>query len=136
MDFKLDYTGELQTTEDHDLETVSDVEYKIQTSYDIIKSVSTTWFYDNIGANLEQHVGEPVTPANLESIKQQLIHHLTANNLWNTDDILVTYNVKKATKVIFSVFLRLYTNDKYKEESREIEVELDLIKGVNIRYGW
>lgn len=136
MDFKLDYTGELQTTEDHDLETVSDVEYKIQTSYDIIKSVSTTWFYDNIGANLEQHIGEPVTPTNLESIKQQLIHHLTANNLWNTDDILVTYNVKKATKVIFSVFLRLYTNDKYKEESREIEVELDLIKGVNIRYGW
>lgn len=136
MDFKLDYTGELQVTENHDLDIVSDIEYKIQTSYDIIKSVSTTWFYDNIGADLEQHVGEPVTTNVLEGIKQQIIYHLTLNNFWNPDDILVVYKVKNATKVIFSVFLRLYTDDAYKEESRQIDVELDLIKGVNIRYGW
>lgn len=136
MDFKLDYTGELQVTEEHELDTVSDIEYKIQTSYDIIKSVSTTWFYDNIGADLEQHIGEPVTPNVLETIKRQIIYHLTFNDFWNEEDILVTYNVKNATKVTFSVFLRLYTDDAYKEESRQIEVELDLIKGVNIRYGW
>jgi hypothetical protein len=44
--------------------------------------------------------------------------------------------VKDSTHVIYSVYLRLNTDDEFGEKSIEMNIELDLVKGVRIKYGW
>lgn len=136
FDFNIDESGELVVNEQHKINKVTDDELKIQLAYTRIKSVANGWFYDHVGADLEELVGRSIKEGTIESGKSKINNVLTYDNLWSGDDILVTANIKDSTHLIYSVYLKTYTNDEFGEKAVEITVELDLIKGVKIKFGW
>lgn len=137
FDFDIDELGELVINqEEHEINKVTDDELRIQLAYTRIKSIAQGWFYDYVGADLEELVGRSIKNSTVEYGKEKIINVLTFDNLWNEDDILIISNIQNSTHLIYSVYLKTYTNDEFGEKSVELIIELDLIKGVKIRFGW
>lgn len=140
----------IMDSNNHDIQTLTDYELKIQLAYNRIKSITHDWFIDNIGANLEELIGKPCTFANVEFGKQRIIQSLTYDNLWSSDDIYIAAKIVDNVHIYYSVYLRVYhmvdssqivkgsVGETLLEDpiSYEIIAELDLVKGVYIRYGW
>lgn len=137
FDFDIDELGELVINqEEHEINKVTDDELRIQLAYTRIKSIAQGWFYDYVGADLEELVGRSIKNSTVEYGKEKIINVLTFDNLWNEDDILIISNIQNSTHLIYSVYLKTYTNDEFGEKSVELIIELDLVKGVKIRFGW
>jgi hypothetical protein len=137
FDFDIDESGELVINEqEHEINKVTDDELRIQLAYTRIKSIAHGWFYDEVGADLEELVGRSIKESTIEYGKEKIINVLTFDNLWNENDILVISNVQDSTHLIYSVYLKTYTTDEFGEKSVELTIELDLIKGVKIKFGW
>lgn len=137
FDFDIDESGELIIDkEKHEINKISDDELRIQLAYTRIKSIDHGWFYDYVGANLEELVGRSIKESTVEIGKQKIIEVLTFDDLWNENDILIISNIKDSSHLIYSVYLKTYTNDEFGEKSVELIIELDLIKGVKIKFGW
>lgn len=137
FDFAIDETGELVIDSNtYELKKKTDDELRIQLAYTRIKSISNNWFYDNVGANLEELVGRSIRAGVLDVGVQKITEVLTYYDLWDVNDIYIQTTIKDSTHVIYSVYLRLDTNDEFGEKSIEMNIELDLIKGVRIKYGW
>ena len=137
FDFDIDESGELVINQqEHEINRISDDELRIQLAYTRIKSISHGWFYDYVGANLEELVGRSIKESTVELGKQKILEVLTFDNLWDAEDILIIANVKDSTHLVYSVYLKTYTNDEYGEKSTELIIELDLVKGVKIKFGW
>ena len=137
FDFDIDETGELVINqEEHEINKITDDELRIQLAYTRIKSIAHGWFYDEVGADLEELVGRSIKESTIEYGKEKIINVLTFDNLWDENDILVISNIKDSTHLIYSVYLKTYTNDEFGEESVELIIELDLVKGIKIRFGW
>lgn len=137
FDFDIDELGELVINqEEHEINKVTDDELRIQLAYTRIKSIAQGWFYDYVGADLEELVGRSIKNSTVEYGKEKIINVLTFDNLWNEDDILIISNIQDSTHLIYSVYLKTYTNDEFGEKSVELIIELDLVKGVKIRFGW
>lgn len=120
----------------HDIAKAMDDDLRIQAVFNRLKSVSHNWYVDEIGADLEEIIGKPCTKEIAEYGKQKIIAELTEDGLWSTDDILVTGNIKDNTHIVYTIYLRMYQSETEDTYSYEIETELDLVKGVFIRYGW
>lgn len=137
FDFDIDESGELVINEqEHEINKITDDELRIQLAYTRIKSIDHGWFYDYVGANLEELVGRSIKESTVELGKQKITEVLTFDSLWDEDDILIVSNIKGSTHLIYSVYLKTYTTDEFAEKSVELIIELDLIKGVKIRFGW
>ena len=137
FDFDIDELGELVINqEEHEINKITDDELRIQLAYTRIKSIAQGWFYDYVGADLEELVGRSIKDSTIEYGKEKIMNVLTFDNLWDGNDILITSNVQYSTHLIYSVYLKTYTNDEFGEKSVELIIELDLIKGVKIRFGW
>lgn len=137
FDFDIDESGELVINqEEHEINKITDDELRIQLAYTRIKSIAHGWFYDKVGADLEELVGRSIKESTVEYGKEKIINTLTFDNLWDANDILVVSNIKDSTHLIYSVYLKTYTNDEFGEKSIELIIELDLVKGVKIKFGW
>lgn len=137
FDFDIDDTGELVINEqEHEINRISDDELRIQLAYTRIKSIAHGWFYDYVGADLEELVGRSIKESTVELGKDKILNVLTFDKLWDGDDILITANIQDSTHLIYSVYLKTYTDDEFGEKSTELIIELDLIKGVKIKFGW
>ena len=137
FDFDIDESGELVINEqEHEINKITDDELRIQLAYTRIKSIDHGWFYDYVGANLEELVGRSIKESTIELGKQKILEVLTFDELWDEDDILIISNVQDSTHLIYSVYLKIYTEDEFGEKSVELLIELDLIKGVKIKFGW
>lgn len=137
FDFDIDDTGELVINEqEHEINRISDDELRIQLAYTRIKSIAHGWFYDYVGADLEELVGRSIKESTVELGKDKILNVLTFDKLWDGDDILITANIQDSTHLIYSVYLKTYTDDEYGEKSIELIIELDLVKGVKIKFGW
>lgn len=137
FDFDINELGELVVNEqEHEINKITDDELRIQLAYTRIKSIDHDWFYDYVGANLEELVGRSIKESTVELGKDKIINVLTFDNLWDENDILVISNVKDSTHLIYSVYLKTYTEDEFGEKSVELIIELDLVKGVKIKFGW
>lgn len=151
FDFTFLPEGEITTDRsNHDIQTSELYDLKIQLAYNRIKSVTNNWFVDNIGANLEELIGKPCSLDYVNLGKEKIIQSLTFDQLWDIDDIYISSKIENNTKVIYTVYLKVYetanANDiVVNKESKmlsedpvsyEITAELDLVKGVFIRYGW
>lgn len=135
FDFSIDERGELVIdTSTYYLETKSEDDLRIQLAYTRIKSISHNWFYDYVGANLEELIGRSIKSNVLDVGVQKITEVLTYDNLWDTDDIYIQTTVKDSTHLIYSVYLRIKTEDEFGEKSIEMTIDLDLIKGVKIKY--
>ena len=137
FDFGFSPNGEIIVdSETHDIYKSKDDELKIQLSYNRIKSISKNWFVDEVGADMEELIGRPCTEDMAEYGKQKIINVLLIDNLWNKDDIFIKAEIKDNVHIIYSVYLKLFQSETEDTISYEITVELDLVKGVFIKFGW
>ena len=137
FDFGFSPDGEIIVdSETHDIYKSKDDELKIQLAYDRIKSISKNWFVDEVGADMEELIGRPCTEDMAEYGKQKIINVLLIDNLWNKDDIFIKAEIKDNVHIIYSVYLKLFQSETEDTISYEIIVELDLVKGVFIKFGW
>ena len=137
FDFAITTEGELIIDEEnHDIVKSLDDDLRIQLAYNRIKSISKNWFVDEIGADMEELIGKPCTEDIAEYGKQKIINVLLIDDLWNKDDIFIKAEIKDNVHIIYSVYLKLFQSETEDTISYEITVELDLIKGVFIKFGW
>ena len=137
FDFGFSPDGEIIVdSETHDIYKSKDDELKIQLAYDRIKSISKNWFVDEVGADMEELIGRPCTEDMAEYGKQKIINVLLIDDLWNKDDIFIKAEIKDNVHIIYSVYLKLFQSEIEDTISYEITVELDLVKGVFIKFGW
>ena len=137
FDFNFSPSGEIIVdNETHDINKVVNDELRIQLAYNRIKSISYNWFIDEIGANLEELIGKPCTKEIANLGKTKIINVLTVDNLWDANDIFVKVKIENNTNIIYSTYLKIYQSENEDAHSYEIIAELDLVKGVFIRYGW
>ena len=137
FDFAITTEGELIIDEEnHDIVKSLDDDLRIQLAYNRIKSISKNWFVDEIGADMEELIGRPCTEDMAEYGKQKIINVLLIDNLWNKDDIFIKAEIKDNVHIIYSVYLKLFQSETEDTISYEITVELDLVKGVFIKFGW
>jgi len=147
FDFKLLPQGEIEVNQsNHEIETVTQNDLKVQLSYSRIKSITHDWFIDNIGANLEELIGQHCTQDIVEYGKQKILDVLTYDKLWLSHEVFIMATIKNNVLIEYNIYLKLYdpedttvnpisttTNDPY---CYEINVTLDLVKGVYVRLGW
>ena len=137
FDFAITTEGELIIDEEnHDIVKSLDDDLRIQLAYDRIKSISKNWFVDEVGADMEELIGKPCTEDIAEYGKQKIINVLLIDDLWNKDDIFIKAEIKDNVHIIYSVYLKLFQSETEDTISYEITVELDLVKGVFIKFGW
>lgn len=137
FDFSITPEGELIVDNNtHDIAPSEQDALRIQLAYNRIKSVSHNWFVDEIGANLEELIGKPCTQDIAEYGKLKIIEELTIDDLWDSNDIFIKSEIKNNTNITYSIYLKIYQTETEDAYSYEIVAELDLVKGVFIRYGW
>lgn len=137
FDFGIDTTGELLLQENtYDIKAKTDNELRLQLAYDRIKSVSNNWFIDNIGADLESLIGKPCNEQNAENGKLLIKKQLTFDGLWNSDDIFIKASIISMTSIEYNVYFKLQNEETEDTYSYELIATIDLVKGVNVRYGW
>lgn len=137
FDFCFTSNGEIVINKDsHDIEKTENSDLQIQLAYNRIKSISHNWFVDEVGADLEEIIGRPCTKEIAEYGKQKIINVLTFDGLWNNDDIFIKSEIVNNTSIIYSIYLKIYQSETEDTYSYEIIAELDLVKGVFIRFGW
>lgn len=137
FDFGFSPDGEIIIdSETHDIYKSQEDELKIQLSYNRIKSISNNWFIDEVGADLEEIIGKACNETTAEYGKLKIIDVLTFDGLWNDKDIFIKSEIKNNINITYNIYLKLHQSDTEEVYSYEIDAELDLIKGVNVRYGW
>ena len=137
FDFDISQEGELLLdAETHDIAAVNKNDLRLQLAYDRIKSVTTTWLYDEVGANLEMLIGKPCNQDTAKTGKNLITEQLTFDGLWEDSEIYIQAEIDSYIHLIFYVFFKIYDENTDDTYSEEIIAELDLIKGVNVRYGW
>ena len=137
FDFGFSPDGEIIVdTDTHDIYKSQEDELKIQLSYNRIKSISKNWFVDEVGADLEEIIGKACNETTAEYGKLKIIDVLTFDGLWDDSDIFIKSEIKNNINITYNIFLKLRQSDTEEVYSYEIDAELDLVKGVHIRYGW
>ena len=137
FDFGFSPQGEIVIDADtHDVYKSEKDELKIQLSYNRIKSISNNWFVDEVGADLEEIIGRSCDEATAEYGKLKIIDVLTFGGLWNEKEIFIKSEIIDNVNIIYNIYLKLYQQETEEVYSYEIDVELDLVKGVHVRYGW
>lgn len=136
FDFAIDNLGDMLVNQStYDTKSLEEDELRIQLAYTRIKSISHGWFYDYIGANLEELIGKPIQSSITDSGVKKIKEVLTFDNLWTNEDIYIQTTIKDSTHVIYSVYLKTYTDNEFEEKATILTINLDLVKGVNIHFG-
>lgn len=136
-DFYLTNDGDLELIQENDSEekvinSILDTEkdsLRNQIAMCRILSVTHDWFYDNVGADLEQIIGEAVTTNTLKTGKELILNSLTKNDFISSDDIKIESLVTSPNSIGYNVYIKQMYNQNY---FIMFEVTLDLIKGVEI----
>lgn len=137
FDFGFSPEGEILIDSDsNDICKKQSNDLKIQLSYNRIKSISKNWFVDEVGADLEEIIGKACNQETAEYGKSKIIKVLTFDDLWKENDIFIQAEIKNNVNILYTVYLKLIDEETEKVYTHEIDIELDLIKGVKIRYGW
>lgn len=137
FDFGFTPEGELIIDKEiHDIKTTKEDELRIQLAYNRIKSISTNWYVDEVGADLEEIIGRACDKDTAEYGKSKIMHVLTFDGLWEKDGIFIKSEIKNNINITYTIYLKITQQETEDVYSYEIEAELDLIKGVKIRYGW
>lgn len=130
FDFSITESGELILDEDNDIKKTSKDDLRIQRVICAIKSISSDWYNDNIGADLEQYIGEQISQELINSFVSSIYSAVIATNAVAKEDLFIVPNVYK-TSIILSIFLKkINSNSSY-----NISVNFDMVKGVNISFG-
>lgn len=137
FDFCIDTSGELVLDDEtYDIKKMTDNELRLQLAYDRIKSISNNWYKDRIGADLESLIGRPCDKNYAEVGKQLITNQLIFDKLWNLNEFYIRAIIKSDMCLEYNIFFKIKDQSTEDTSSYEIDAVLDLVKGVNIRYGW
>ena len=129
IDFKLTTSGDLSFSSERELEFTQNDALKLQYALAHVKSAKNDWYIDNVGADLEQLIGEPVSEQTIEQGKQLIIDALTEYKLFGTDDIYVQYRDElEDERLIYYVYLRMSSI----ENSQVLSVSLSPVVNVQV----
>ena len=131
IDFTLSDNGDLVLTPMADISACEGDRLRYQMALCRIKSISKDWFYDNIGADLEKILGEPLTTETNSNIKRMITNALVFDDYFKTDDIFINTSIRDK----FCVTINVYIKTLDQKHSFLINVELDLVKGINVKIG-
>ena len=134
FDFSLNESGELDINTEHDIDIKSLDDLRIQMAYTRIKSVANGWYVDHIGADLEEIIGRPCSEEYADIGKNKILDSLIYDELWDRNDVYIKSEIVDNKKIKYYVYLRTYQDYQEDVVTTEIIVELDLIRGINIRY--
>lgn len=115
-------------TTNKDLYEINGDDLRLQMAMCRIKSIRRDWFKDNIGANMEEILGLPCTVDTQNLGSKMIISSLTFDGLFKSNEIYIVSESVKNTGINYKVYIK----DLGKESSVLIELELDLVKGINI----
>lgn len=136
-DFFLTENGDLSINQEYDgeggftnfIDTKEQDELRNQIAMCRIVSVSHDWFYDNIGADLEQIIGEPVSTNTLRIGKELIFDSLVKDEFIESDELIIEDFLTSSNSIGYNVFIRQkYNTNMY----MLFKVTLDLIKGVEV----
>lgn len=129
-DLMLTHDGDLYLDERGDLATVSGDNFIVQSVYNRLRSVTVGWFYDHVGADLEDFIGKPNTRETADVMARQVLAALTADGLVGEEDLFIKPVPLDRSVVALFVFVRLAGSDK----PAGFQVEVDLDGGVSVKY--
>ena len=137
FDFTLDHRGELIfESSDNDILKSEDNDFKLQTAFNRLMSVSTNWFYDETGADMEQLIGKECSKDMADYGKSLITNILTFDELWDRDDFYIKSKIKDNVHINYGIYFKITESGDDDPYAYNINIELDLIKGVFVRYGW
>lgn len=128
-DLKLTESGDLVLSPNGDLSLVSDYKFMIQQVRNRLKTTNPDWFYDLIGADLEDLLGLPNNEETALRGAELIKKALTYDGLLNHDDVYVRSASIDRDRILFFVFI----NHPGIEEPLGFTVELDLAGGCTVR---
>lgn len=131
MDFRFSTDGDLEL-EGSNLLNVEGQRESIQLIICTIASVSHDWFYDNIGCDLEQLIGEPASNITLSNGSNIIFNAIMKTKLYESEDVRIESKTIDKEYIGYNVYIRDYEKPNY---YYIIEVSIDLIKGVSVRLG-
>jgi hypothetical protein len=102
-------------------------EFLLQSARNRIKSIKKDWFYDNIGADMEEILGEPNTREVSEVGKGKIIEALTCDGLFSSDEIYIKAAPTSRNAILYIVVLKTKSGSPI-----VLNVTLDLAKGVTL----
>lgn len=130
VDLLLTSDGDLLVGEEGDLLLTWGTGYVVQSIYNRLKSVSANWFYDQVGADLEDFLGQPNSPETGAAVEERIVNTLTQDDLLDPEDLLVKVVPAGETQLACFVFVRLAGA----ERPFSFRVMVDLESGVSIHH--
>lgn len=128
-DLKLTPQGDLALSPAGDLATVEKLEYQEQQAMCRVKSVTVDWFYDKIGADLEDLLGRENNRGTADELKKRVTEALIKDGMTDAADVYIEVAPVGKGKLVAFLFL----NSPYATEPKGFEIELDLAGGATIR---
>jgi hypothetical protein len=129
-DLLLTPDGDLLVGEEGDLLLTRGTGYVVQSIYNRLKSVSADWFYDQVGADLEDFLGQPNSSETGAAVEERIISALTGDGLLAPEDLLVKVVPAGETQLACFVFARLAGA----ERPFSFRVTVDLEGGVSVHH--
>jgi hypothetical protein len=126
-DLLLTSDGDLQIT-DGDITLVSGVSFVGQQIRNRLKTVNPDWFYDKIGADLEDLFGLPDPDTACDLAKNKIEYALTYDGFLALDDLYIEARILSPHQILIFVFANTGG-----EEPLGFEVDLGLGSGLKIR---
>lgn len=129
MDLMLTEDGDLVVADNGDLQTVDGAAFIIQSIRNRLKSVSTDWFYDHIGADLIDFLGRPNTRETGNMITERVIETLTFDGLVSPDNLFIKAVPTDYSTITLFVFVKLDEMDS----PVGFQVDLNLDSGATVK---
>lgn len=129
IDFKLTDIGDLSLSSERELEFSQNDALNLQYALARVKSAKNDWYIDNVGADLERLIGEPLNEQLIEQGKQMIMDALTEYNLFKISEIYIQHREDvEEEQLSYYVYLRMSSM----ERSQVLSVSLSPVVSVNV----
>lgn len=129
IDFKLTDVGDLSLSSERELEFSQNDALNLQYALARVKSAKNDWYIDNVGADLERLIGEPLNEQLIEQGKQMIMDALTEYNLFKISEIYIQHREDvEEEQLSYYVYLRMSSM----ERSQVLSVSLSPVVSVNV----
>lgn len=130
MDFAITQNGELIVDTDNlDINLVFDDDERYQQAFCRIQSVFSDW-RNEIGADLEEIISNPLNTDTLKLCEQKIISSLTQDDIYSENEIYIEQKI-----VENYLEIKIYLRNKDRINCRILNVKIDLVYGINIKIG-
>lgn len=127
-DLKLTPDGDLAVGPDGDLALAEGADFIRQSVQARLRSVTNDWFYDHVGADLEDFLGRPNTREVAGELEARIVDTLTGDGLVAREDVYVRPVPVETSVVLLFVFVKT----PHVDAPLGFEIAVDLQGGVTV----